>query len=347
MSTVIVVGGGISGVACAGALNARGHSVTLLDKGRVLGGRMASRTVRDSGTPSDGHVVDIGASYFTAQHEAFQPLIEAMVGEGVVRPWTDTFHVASSGGIDGVKTGPIRYTATNGIRSIVEHLARQLTDTEIISAHGVASVSCDDDGILIDGERAEAAALCMPSPQARAVIDPSAPQLADAVLATRELVWEPVIAVTAIYDSPTWREFDGMFVNDDPVITWIANDGSRRGTGAPVLVAHVQPVLAAGHLERPADVLPAALGAIQRVLGIDETPTWATVQRWTYAKPMSASTEPFFLDERIGLGLAGDAWAGGPRVETAWLSGHLLGHALADRRERSANDVRVTGRTSL
>ena len=121
-------------MACAGALNARGHSVTLLDKGRVLGGRMASRTVRDSGTPSDGHVVDIGASYFTAQHEAFQPLIEAMVGGGVVRPWTDTFHVASSGGIDGVKTGPIRYTATNGIRSIVEHLARQLTDTEIISA---------------------------------------------------------------------------------------------------------------------------------------------------------------------------------------------------------------------
>lgn len=341
MSAVIVVGGGISGVACAGALNARGHSVTLLDKGRVLGGRMASRTVRDSGTSSDGHVVDIGASYFTAQHETFQSLVEALVSEGVVHPWTDTFHVASSDGIDGVKTGPIRYTATKGIRSIVEHLARQLTDTEIISAHGVASVSCDDDGILIDGERAEAAALCMPSPQARAVIDPSAPQLADAVLATRELVWEPVIAVTAIYESPTWREFDGIFVNDDPVITWIANDGSRRGTGAPVLVAHVQPVLAAGHLERPAEVLPAALGALQRVLGIDETPMWATVQRWTYAKPMSASTEPFFFDETMGLGLAGDAWAGGPRVETAWVSGHLLGHALADRHERAANALRL------
>ena len=347
MPRVIVVGGGISGVACAGALNSRGHAVTLLDKGRVLGGRMASRTVRDSGTPSEGHVVDIGASYFTAQHESFLPLIDTLVSEGVVRPWTDSFHVASSGRIEGVKAGPIRYTATGGIRSIVEHLARRLTDTEIISAHVVELVSCADDGLVIDGVAVDAAALCMPGPQARAVIDPSAPALANALLATHELVWEPVIAVTAVYESPTWREFDGIFVNDDPVITWIANDGSRRGTDAPVLVAHVQPVLAAGHLERPADVLPAALGAIQRVLGIDETPIWATVQRWTYAKPMSASPQPFFLDESIGLGLAGDAWAGGPRVETAWISGHLLGHALAERLEGSANDVRVAGSPPL
>lgn len=347
MPRVIVVGGGISGVACAGALNARGHSVTLLDKGRVLGGRMASRTVRDSGTPSEGHVVDIGASYFTAQHESFVPLIDTLVSEGVVRPWTDSFHVASSAGIDGVKTGPIRYTATGGIRSIVEHLARQLTDTEIVSGHGVTSVSCVDDGLLVDGVPADAAALCMPSPQARAVIDPSAPALANSLLATHELVWEPVIAVIAVYETPTWREFDGIFVNDDPVITWIANDGSRRGTDAPVLVAHMQPVLAAGHLDRPADVLPAALGAIQRVLGIDETPIWATVQRWTYAKPMSASPEPFFLDDTVGLGLAGDAWAGGPRVETAWLSGNLLGQALADRLERSANALRAPGSSSL
>lgn len=347
MPRVIVVGGGISGVACAGALNARGHSVTLLNKGRVLGGRMASRTIRDSGTPSEGHVVDIGASYFTAQHEMFQPLVDTLVGQGVVRPWTDTFHVASSGGIDGVKTGPIRYTAAGGIRTIVEHLAHQLTNTEIVSANGIASVSCDDNGLLIDGVPADAAALCMPSPQARAVIDPSAPQLENAVRATHELVWEPVIAVTAVYDSPTWREFDGIFVNDDPVITWIANDGSRRGNSGSVLVAHVQPVLAAGHLERPSDVLPAALGAMQRVLGIDQAPIWATVQRWTYAKPMSASSEPFFLDETVGLGLAGDAWAGGPRVETAWLSGHLLGDAIADRLEGSANALRPPGSPSL
>jgi predicted NAD/FAD-dependent oxidoreductase len=43
---------------------------------------------------------------------------------------------------------------------------------------------------------------------------------------------------------------------------------------------------------------------------------------------MTAHLEPFYLDEGRALGLAGDAWADGPKVETAWLSGHLLGAEL-------------------
>ena len=336
MPRTIVIGGGISGVACAAALNDRGHSVTLLDKGRVLGGRMASRRIRDSGTPSDGHVVDIGASYFTAQHERFRSLIERLVGLGVVRAWTDTFHVASSEGILGVKTGPMRYTANSGLRSIVEHLASELRDTAVMSSHDSGPISVEDGALTVNGEGVDAVAVCMPSPQARQLLNSTSPALAAALDATHEVAWEPVIAVTAVFDEATWREFDGVFVNDDPVITWIANDGSRRGNGAPVLVAHVQPVLAARHLTDPSQVLPAALGAVRRVLGISEHPSWADAKRWTYAKPLTASPQPFVLDPGINLGLAGDAWSDGPRVETAWLSGHLLGEALADRLETGA-----------
>jgi predicted NAD/FAD-dependent oxidoreductase len=46
---------------------------------------------------------------------------------------------------------------------------------------------------------------------------------------------------------------------------------------------------------------------------------------------MAAHVEAFYLDEERLLGLAGDAWADGPKVETAWLSGHLLGGELARR----------------
>jgi predicted NAD/FAD-dependent oxidoreductase len=336
VARTIVVGGGISGIACAASLNRRGHAVTLMDKGRVLGGRMASRRIRDSGTPSDGHVVDIGASYFTAQDDRFRSVVERLIGLGIARAWTDTFHVASSDGIIGVKTGPVRYTSTGGLRSIVEHLAGELPDTEILSARDAGPISVEDGALMVGGEGVDAVAVCMPSPQARQILDSGSPALAAALLATHEVTWEPVIAVTAVFDEATWREFDGIFVNDDPVITWIANDGSRRGTGAPVLVAHVQPVLVARHLTDPPAVLPATLGALQRVLGISEHPSWADAKRWTYAKPITASPQPFFLDPVIGLGLAGDAWSDGPRVETAWLSGHLLGEALADRHESAA-----------
>lgn len=320
--TATVVGGGISGVACAAALARAGADVTLLDRGRRLAGRMASRTLRGTGTPADGRVVDIGASYFTAADPDFVAVVDGLVSGGVVRPWTDAFHVAGPAGIEGVRAGPVRYAAPGGLRSVVEAMAASVSGLGIRQSHEVSAVTVVDEVVSVDGQPAEAVAVCVPHPQAARIVD-GIPQ--------SHLTWEPVIAVTCVFDRRSWIEFDGVFVNDDAVLTWIADDGSRRGDHAPVLVAHVHPVLAAHHLDDPASVAPMAVAAMQRVLGIDAYPDWVDCHRWTYAKPMTASDEPYWLDDRVNLGLAGDAWSGGPRVEAAWLSGHRLGAALGAR----------------
>ena len=320
--TATVVGGGISGVACAAALARAGADVTLLDRGRRLAGRMASRTLRGTGTPADGRVVDIGASYFTAADPDFVAVVDGLVSGGVVRPWTDAFHVAGPAGIEGVRAGPVRYAAPGGLRSVVEAMAASVSGLGIRQSHEVSAVTVVDEVVSVDGQPSEAVAVCVPHPQAARIVD-GIPQ--------SHLTWEPVIAVTCVFDRRSWIEFDGVFVNDDAVLTWIADDGSRRGDHAPVLVAHVHPVLAAHHLDDPASVAPMAVAAMQRVLGIDAYPDWVDCHRWTYAKPMTASDEPYWLDDRVNLGLAGDAWSGGPRVEAAWLSGHRLGAALGAR----------------
>ena len=65
----VVVGAGISGLACARALRSAGLPVRVLDRGRKPGGRMASRRLQ-------GRPVDIGASYFTAgDDDAFAALV--------------------------------------------------------------------------------------------------------------------------------------------------------------------------------------------------------------------------------------------------------------------------------
>ena len=104
----IVVGGGISGVACASALAAAGIPAHLRERAHRLGGRMASRTLRDTGTAFDGRVVDIGASYFTATDPDFAGVVALLQAEGVVRPWTSGFHVAGPEGIEGVSGGAVR-----------------------------------------------------------------------------------------------------------------------------------------------------------------------------------------------------------------------------------------------
>lgn len=278
---------------------------------------MATRTLRQTGTAWDGHVVDIGASYFTVRDAAFEAQVADWLDRGLARPWTDTFHVATPDGIEGVRVGPMRYAAPAGLRSLVADLASDFDDGVVHSQTEVETIEVVQGTFRVHGMQADAVALCLPLPQAVRLweIPP-------------QHVWEPVIAVTAVYEERDWPEFDGIFVNDDPILTWIADDGRRRGDGAPVLVAHVHPVFAARHLTDPQAVLPHVLSALARIVRTTTQPVWVDVQRWTFARPIAGNPEPYWLDAEHRVGVAGDGWHDGPRIEAAWLSGTALGNDL-------------------
>ena len=316
MADVAVIGGGISGIACATALADAGLTVDVFDRGHRLGGRLATQTLRDTGTPYDGRVVDVGASYFTVDDPGFGEVVGDWIDRGLVRPWTDTFHIADGTSILGTKSGPVRYAAPRGLRSLVEDLAAVLPSDLVEIRHPVDVTSLDvvEGGARVADRDYRAVALCGPDPQMDALVP-----VDDAPL------WEPVMALVAAYPERTW-DFDGVFVNDDPVLSFVADDGARRGDDAPVLVAHSTPVLAAVHLAEPVTAAPAMLAVLRNLSG--GVPAWFTVKRWTYARPAHARAEAFSFDGTIGR--AGDGWAGQPRTQSAWVSGDALGRAIAD-----------------
>ncbi|MEO6998759.1 MAG: FAD-dependent oxidoreductase, partial [Terracoccus sp.] len=297
-----------------------GVEVTVLDRGRRLGGRMAVRTV-------DGHPVDTGASYFTVTDDRFAAVVRGWQSRGLAREWTDTFDVfdGSAPGQRGEpKQGSMRWASPGGLRSLVEDLA----DGLVTDRTAVETVTRDERTRLlsVDGRTVGAVVLAMPDPQAR--------RLLDASFASRaQLVddYAPTMALLAGWEQRSWRDgFDGAFVNDDPHLTWVADDGARRGDGAPVLVAHATEGLAAAHLAEPSGAEPAMLGALTRLLGIREAPTWSRVHRWSLAHPAGTRDRTHHLGDD-GIGLCGDSWASKPRVEAAWLSGTELGDSLVAR----------------
>ncbi len=324
---VLIVGGGMSGIAAAQSLSEAGVSCTIVDRGKRLGGRMAVRTLRDPNSRWDGRPVDIGASYFTARDPGFAALVAQWETSDLARPWTDSLGVAGPDGLTGVSSGQMRWSAPAGLRSLVEHMASMLDSDSVHHPREVAEVSWRDGQPCADDEPFDLVLLCGPDPQMLRLLSGEATAPLTAVLSDSR--WEPVLALTAVYDKRHWPHITGIFVNDSDVLGFVADDGSRRGDGAPVLVAHSVSGFAAQHLVDPAAAGPAMVEATHRVLGITADPVHTHVQRWSLARPLAGRDEPHLLDARLGIGLAGDSWHGGPRVEAAWLSGTSLGHAAA------------------
>jgi renalase len=308
---VIVVGAGIAGIACARVLREADVPVRVLDRARVVGGRMASRRLH-------GRPVDLGAAYFTARDPEFSAVVDRWRAAGLARPWTDELAVLGGPGRRST-SGPLRYAAPGGLRSLVADLADGL---DVRLEHPVAAVG---PGPTVDGEPADAVVLAMPDPQAVRLVDPGSP-------AGRELAgrrWQPVISVAAGWSRRQWAPLAAGFVNDHPVLTIVADDGDRRGDGAPVLVAHTTAAVATAYDAEPERAAGPAVAAVRELLDIPEPPLWTHAHRWRFASP-AADREPLFHLGEDGVGLAGDGW-GRARVETAWRSGTGLGRAVVAR----------------
>jgi len=322
---VVVVGAGISGIACARVLHDGGVAVRVIDRGHRIGGRMAVRTEQLPGGP---HPVDIGASYFTARDERFAAVAQGWREAGLAREWTDTFHVLRPRAGKDTTTGLSRWAAPGGLRSLVEDLAQGLDVTTGRDVEEVTVGAGPDPDLAVDGEPAAAVVLAMPEPQAQDLLpEPVAGELR----LSERMDWTPAISVWAAWGTRWWPELDGAFVEDSQVLSWVADDGRRRGDGAPVLVAHTTAAFADDRLDDPGSAAEPVLAELGKLFGRrPPEPELLRAHRWSLASPGSPREEPFGLHPAL-VGLCGDGWGAKPRVEQAWTSGTGLGEELLRR----------------
>ena len=294
----------------------------------------------------EGRPVDLGAAFFTADLEGpFGVAAKSWLDRGLARPWTDTLSVSEPGRALVTKTGPMRYAAPGGLRSLLTDLAEGL-DIEL--EHPFASVSDA-------GREHSTVVLAMPDPQARRLL-PAGSATADRL--SEGFDWAPTIAVALGWterespadgqpehgrpgarqlgprrpeprrpERPWAADFHGAFINGSPVLSFLADDGDRRGDAAPVLVAHSSAELAREHLENPDAAIPPITEAALALLEFGDAPSWSHAHRWTFARPLAQHPEPYLLED--GIGVCGDAWGASSSVGTAWTSGDALGRAIA------------------
>jgi predicted NAD/FAD-dependent oxidoreductase len=318
-----VIGAGIAGLAGAAALEARGAAVTLFDKGRRPGGRVATRR-------AGAWQFDHGAQYATARDPAFAGLLGRLAAAGAAALWP--------------AAGEGCWVGTPGMSALAGAMAAELAGPALLGRH-VAWLRRDAAGWHVrhldaastppgtvtpeGGHEAgpfDAVLLALPAPQAAPLLaalrHPFAEALDRVVIAP---CWALMIGAAETLAGPDCRR------PQDGVLAWVAHDSARPGRegAAACWVAHATPAWSRAWLEQPGEAVTAALLAAfaTAVLpardGPPLAPTHASVHRWRYALTEVPLGAPCLWDAPAGLGVCGD-WCLGARVEAAWLSGRAL-----------------------
>lgn len=321
---VLVVGAGISGLLAARALGERGLRVVVLDKGRGVGGRMATRRL-------EGGAFDHGAQFFTARDPQFQALVEEWLEAGLVKTWARGFALSAGG----EKTnGEARYCGVAGMASIAKRLSEGL---DLRLEAKVARVETADGGWRVGTETggeyfARSLLLTSPAPQSLELLRTSGVELPTGVRGELEAIeYAPCLALLALLSGPcSLPNPGGMWCSGEP-IAWMA-DNQRKGVSkvyGSALTIHAGQAFSREHWQTPeAEVTAALLAAASPWLGGALVKT--QLHRWRYSQPLRAHAARCVTLRLPGLlAFAGDGF-GSPRVEGAALSGLAAGAALVD-----------------
>ena len=328
-NSCVIVGAGISGLLAARELQDAGWRVTVLDKGRSVGGRMATRRIGDGN-------FDHGAQFFTVRGERFEKLVNNWTDAGVAGVWSRGF--ADTEGERG-EDGHPRYSGSEGMTSIPKYLSQ---DLEVKSGERAVSVEQSDGGwkvVCESGLEVSGLSLLLtpPAPQSLALAESGGYELPEDVRQQlEEISYDPCVALMVLLNGPTsMPEPGGMQIKGEP-LDWIGDNHRKGISEVPGITIHAGPQWSREHYEDPdEEVVESLLDLAGDYLDSNIAPRVieSSIARWRYSWVTKAHSESYLVaSKKPPLLFAGDGF-GQPKVEGAALSGlaaadHLLGREV-------------------
>jgi renalase len=300
----IIIGAGISGLSAAKILTQKGHEVTVLDKGRGVGGRMSTRTI-------DNAKADHGAQYFSVKTPKFQEFISSLQSKNITAEW----HLA--------QRENVRYVGAKGMNTIPKSMAS-----------GV-DVRVNEKVILIENNTVKTESgnsypfdnliITMPIPQVIDLFQSSNFTFSEKDKTVLDSIhYEPCIAVMAVLKEQTQIPSGGIILENQPV-AWIADNFQKGITETPTVTLHANAEFSEKHfdddLKRVGEEM---LSSVNQYVKSENALSFQT-HRWRFSNATKRYAEPFYQIENQSIFLGGDGFGMG-NVEGAFLSGYYLGN---------------------
>eukprot|EP00798_Chlamydomonas_sp_ICE-L_P002716 gene2716-12589_t len=373
--TVAIIGGGISGLACALELKRQSIRCTVFDTGaRDVGGRMATRGTADASykqawlgdkvAAKEELLFDHAAQFFTATDPSFKKLVLEWEKEGLVKAWEGP--VGTLDAEDGVFSSmpddaPTRWVSTTGMKGLAVKLANQLKDGGLVKIQRPLWVSklqaVKDEGWKLIGEGGkpagsfDAVVIAHNGKCANRLVGPvGAPHVATQLMKLKlSAVWVMMVA----FQKPLAVGFEGAFIKNSGVLSWAGNNTLKMG------LKYSQPGVECWTLmstdafgqankvpqERvPPDVhekvAQEMLAAFAASLHVEELPPTSTyrMQLWGAALPLNTPQVDCILDPLSRVGVVGD-WLLGGSIQSAVVSGTALAQQLSALRGVDTADL--------
>lgn len=322
-----VIGGGLAGIKIASLLGEAGHEVTVFEKSRGLGGRLANRR-------TDWGALDIGAQYFTVRDDGFHNDVLRWEQAGVVQVWDFSPWQVRQGVLQPSPDDTVRYIGTPLMNAPVYALARELP---VHYQCTVVNVTRDAQRWRLDTREGEShdgfdwLIVTSPAEQSRALLDHCTDLLAGIPAAIHRSCWALGLATRG----EVAADIQGIFGDD--TVRWVSRLSSRPGFHHgpdidDVWMLHFAPQWSEQQgKETTLDIGQVGVDWLQSITGRTLERVAEHRHFWRYANIKSVSfNQPYLIDAGQQLAVAG-AWCAGGRVEGAWLSAVRLAQVLAGR----------------
>ena len=322
MSTIAVIGAGVSGLAVARMLT-RSHDVVVFEKSRGVGGRMATRR-------AGPYQFDHGAQFFTARSQAFRTRLEPLIEAGVVTEWPARFAELRRGRVTGTRKWGAEhphYVGAPAMNAVGKALSSGLDvrlDTAVTSlARKGARWQLTGDGQCVLGDF-DWVIVTAPAAQAAELL--AGTSIATAATKVR---MHACYALLLGFDEAVELPWQAALVRDAD-ISWISVNNSKPGRApAPALVVHSTNSWADAHADDDIQAVRRHLvDEFRTVTGVDAAAAaFVDVHRWRYANVDRQDGDLYALDPGQQLAACGDWFVRG-RVESAFASADALARRM-------------------
>ncbi len=331
-----IIGAGISGLIAGKLLAKAGHEVTILEKSRGYGGRMATRYVGKN----KEYKLDHGLTHFTIKSPEFQSFTVELLEKKLIKLWGENIHFYDGEQIfennPNTPNTPT-FTAVNGMNTIGKYLARSVdvkTNTLVGGLTYIGKNRTKKRSWMVNLSagntfEADAIILATPAPQAYGILQTTVDEtdMLKIIRQIDEVNYKPAYSLMLGFKGKDLPEWEGIICNHKDV-DFISNESSKRSTnGNCSLIIQSTETFAREHRNSDTEFVAQKLhGALTDITGgWASSPEWSQLHFWKFSRALQTIKAPFleYEEKEVPLALVGDYFEGNT-VDDAYKSVYKL-----------------------